>query len=343
MGHRANLIITNKDSYNLYYCHWCANVIPYDLFWGPDHAVNVIQEQRKMDKESGWLDDVWAEGGALVDPDKKVFLLYGGEDVETDIPLRRVYLKLLQHVWQGWEVRWAYNGIFDLAEYVGCPLEKVDSKLEPDYLVNLSWDPPEKKSYFNIVGSIQFEVGDDILIFPLAEDLDYLLANSPAMLDQVNRRNGYIKLDVWEWTSDFPEGGFHIDVPQKTIDIWSYDALPTDLYQKWNGWKLNFHADRFEKHITLTNGSIIFPEPDLNAILKQLWRSLLSESSNPVDNFLQWIDQSKQEGKKVEVNPLALENNRVDLDQGRRREILARAITAVKAEIEAEKKSPDCT
>ncbi|MBC8059818.1 MAG: hypothetical protein H7Y18_04050 [Clostridiaceae bacterium] len=79
----------------MYYSHWCANTLPRDIFWGPKHAINFIEIQVKTDFEDWWLDDIWAEGGVIVDIEKKILLMYGGEDILFDIPLRKIYLKLL--------------------------------------------------------------------------------------------------------------------------------------------------------------------------------------------------------------------------------------------------------
>lgn len=69
MGQRANLILVEAGKYQLFYSHWCANTLPRDLFWGPDHAQAFIRIQRPVG-DSGWLDDVWAEGGAILDIDR---------------------------------------------------------------------------------------------------------------------------------------------------------------------------------------------------------------------------------------------------------------------------------
>jgi hypothetical protein len=77
VGHRANLLLVEGSEYRLFYSHWCANTLQRDLFWGPTHAAAFIGIQREVD-DSGWLDDVWAEGGALLDLDRHHFLLFGG-------------------------------------------------------------------------------------------------------------------------------------------------------------------------------------------------------------------------------------------------------------------------
>jgi hypothetical protein len=122
MGQRANLILIERGQREMYYTHWRANTLDRDLFWGPDHAARFIRAQQAR---THWLDEVWAEGGAVLDRDAHVLLMFGGEDVRIDVSLRRVYLDLLRHVWSGWDVRWAYEGIADVADYVGHPREAV--------------------------------------------------------------------------------------------------------------------------------------------------------------------------------------------------------------------------
>lgn len=72
MGQRANLIIVEYGKYELFYSHWAANTLTRDLFWSPEFATAFVQMQRQVD-ESGWLDDVWAEGGAVIDGIIKFF------------------------------------------------------------------------------------------------------------------------------------------------------------------------------------------------------------------------------------------------------------------------------
>src|SRR5262245_59489595 len=124
MGQRANLILIEGDKQTIYYNHWCANTLDKDLFWGPDFATSFFRIQREV-YETGGLDDVWAEGGAILDRDNNVLLLFGGGDLRYDVPIRRVWLQMLRRVWQGWEIRWAYEGIADMADYVGYPRDNV--------------------------------------------------------------------------------------------------------------------------------------------------------------------------------------------------------------------------
>ena len=45
MGHRANLVIVTENGYELYYDHWLANTLPFQVFWGPEHALKLIRLQ----------------------------------------------------------------------------------------------------------------------------------------------------------------------------------------------------------------------------------------------------------------------------------------------------------
>jgi hypothetical protein len=127
MGQRANYVVFENGKYRLFYSHWAANTIDRDLFWGPRAALTFIRQQREMSPDD-WLDDVWCEGGAVVDLDGRILTFFGGEDVIYEIPLRRLYLRFLSKSWEDWQIRWAHEGIADLADAAGYPRAKVLSK-----------------------------------------------------------------------------------------------------------------------------------------------------------------------------------------------------------------------
>lgn len=331
MGQRANLIIVENKDYELYYNHWCANTLTQDIFWGPQHAIDFIKMQQKVDKENGWLDDVWAEGGVVIDTDKKVLLIFGGEDFMFNIPLRRIYLKLLSEVWNDWDIRWAYEGIADLADYVGYPREKVISQIDEEKC-NPSFSPPEEKDWTNIIGSIEFEK-DEILIFPLYGIVDEYLYNGLEVIEKVNRNFGYNKLILSEWTDEFPCGGFHINAKHKILTFWTADncsGLLNNLQQKWIGWKINFEYDKFEKQIELSNDKINIYIPPSEMLISKAKEILLRDNNNPADSILELANRISQEGKNVEINSWALRNERLNLDSHVREKTLEKAIRRIK-------------
>lgn len=269
MGQRANLIIFSNNSYELYYSHWCANSLTKDLFWGPTHALNYVRMQKRVHNKIGWLDEVWAEGGAVIDLDKKIFLLYGGEDLLTDIPLRRVYMRLLSQPWNGWEVKWTYEGIADLAGYVGYPKSKVLKQAEAE---SITFTPPKEKEWLNLIMSVKF-VDGRTKVFPLDGMIEDFLCYGPKMIAIIDKSHGYEEIIVPEWTSTFPLGGFHVDVAERTLDYWLADVAPgllMKIKEKWCGWKVNWHMDCFESHIEKTKGRIILHDRSLSDMVDNL-------------------------------------------------------------------------
>jgi len=329
VGQRANLIIFENGTYDLYYSHWCANSLLKDLFWGPEHALKFIKIQNKVDNETGWLDEIWAEGGTVLDVDKKNLLLYGGEDLLQDIPLRRVYIEVLAQVWSGWNVKWAYEGIADLAEYVGYPKSKVLKQTEGE---TVRFCPPKEKDWLSIIASVKF-IDGCTLVFPLDGIIEDFLCYGPKLVDIIDKSFGHKEITVQEWTAAFPIGGFHIDVAERTLDYWLADDAPgllIRLKEKWHGWKVNWHIDCFESHTEKANGRIVFQKRSLEELVDNLRDILLKEDYyNPADGILKLAEQISNIGQSVEVSSCALSNPKGELEKKTREEILGSAIQAL--------------
>ncbi|MCE5268252.1 MAG: hypothetical protein LLG00_10245 [Planctomycetaceae bacterium] len=329
MGQRANLVIVENGDYRLYYSHWCANTLPRDLFWGPDYAIAFIQAQRELNK-SDWLDDVWAEGAAVVDRDKNVLLFYGGEDVLFDVPLRRVYLQMLARVWRAWEVRWAYEGIADIADYVGYPRERVLSEREVKPVCSLS--PPSKREWTDLVASFTTAEGD-IRLYPLAGSVESYLDSGPALVGECERHEAFDALPLNEWLdetfSGFPTGGVHIDVGSKTVDFWIAD-IATDVQHRishrWPEWTVRWHRDAFERQLALTREAIRLPNRPERVLTKDVTEMLLmDDSGSRVDSVLDaaFTNLDGATGAVVEINPWSLRDDRLEIPLETRRRIVA--------------------
>ena len=325
MGQRANLIIVQYGEYELFYSHWAANTLTGDLFWSPELATAFIRMQQQVDKETGWLDDIWAEGGAVVDWDNKVFLLFGGEDILWDVPLRRLYLKLLEYIWQGWTIKWAYEGIADLADYVNYPRSKVLSKYDDDDEYDLS--PPADKSEIDIVGSVVLN-DRSLKLFPIADDIHLLIESGAKLVNKIEQQkyNALNSLYLQHWTENFPKGGFHLDLSSRTLEFWiALDApnIENRVRKNWAGWHTICHWDCFEFQLEKTRGNLEFPTPDDRTLRKNLEQILLKEKSrSSVDRLLQLSERERLKGNKAQISPWALRDDRIELNLARRREIL---------------------
>lgn len=326
MGQRANLLIVRNQSYTLYYSHWCAYTLPVSLFWGEQYAIRFIELQKRVD-ESGWLDDKWAEGGAVLDLERRVLLFYGGEDILYDVPLRNGLLRLMMNNWPGWEIRWAYEGIADLAAYVGYPIEKILAVRETSrHEANLA--PPEEKKWVDLVASVAFSE-QELLIFPLEGELEVFLTGGPSLLEGIEKSYGLSSLDLQEWTSRFPLGGFHIDVEGKKLQVWHAEpdpALTPRLQAAWPGWEIINQRSSYESQAACTYGRLQFQELNQPELLAQLKTMLLSEPASPVETLVRFAEKEEAAGKRVEINPDALQDQRYELPKQLKEELLIKAI-----------------
>lgn len=326
MGQRANLLIVRNQSYELYYSHWCAYTLPVSLFWGEQYAIRFIELQKRVD-EAGWLDDNWAEGGAVLDVEHRVLLFFGGEDILYDVPLRNGLLRLMKNNWPGWEIRWAHEGIADLAAYVGYPIDKVlavhETSRQGACLV-----PPEEKKWVDLVASVAFSE-QELLIFPLEGELEVFLTGGPRLLDGIDKSYGLSSLDLMEWTSRFPVGGFHIDVEGKKLQVWHAEPRPEltlRLQAVWPGWEIINQRSSYESQINCTYGRLQFQKLSQPELLAQLKTMLLGEPTSPVDTLVHFAEEEAAAGKKVEMNPDALRDDRYEMPKQVKKELLNKAI-----------------
>lgn len=87
------------------------------LIGGPDFAVLYARSMEPRSK-TDWVDAGWADGGAVIDLDQRRMLFFGDE-LMTGIPERRAMLTVLDDLWPGYEIGYAYDGTAEIADYVG--------------------------------------------------------------------------------------------------------------------------------------------------------------------------------------------------------------------------------
>lgn len=328
MGHRANLVLVKNREYDLYYTHWGAKSLPRDLFWGQKHAVRFIQAQQLVE-HTAWLDDVWAEGGALVDLDERVLMVFGGEDVTYDVAQRHVYLSALGCVWKDWQIRWAFEGVGDMVDYVGYPRTKVLSPGTSEESPDCSLAPPEDPDWTSVIGSIRF-VDDRLRIYPLGEDIETYLAAGVELLAAPEIDRGLEALALPDSVDWYPVGGFHIDIPSHTIEFWNTDVIVNPVARvadHWPGWNVQWHKDSYAFQSERTGGLVKYSPASQQVLIERISEWLLAEPGRSgAELVAEMAERERREGKNVEINPNALRDDRVELSPEVRRRILASAI-----------------
>jgi hypothetical protein len=332
VGSRANYLLVEKGGSELWYSHWGAQSIVRDLFWGPELAIPFVRRQRRTDE---WLDDVWCEGAALIDLEKKVLILFGGEDIHYEPPLRRVYLELLRAPWAGWEIRWAHEGLVDVAEYAGLDRATVLSGTVSD----TSRAPGAAGGWIESVTSVSWEDGR-IGLYPMNCGAAYQVSYGPDLVDTlrgIDHKGGFgAALSFREGpperfvVQDLGGGGLHVDAKRKEIHFWTASSQP-DLKRRavhrWPGWSVDWHLDRFEDQAALTGQRLAFEVATDDELLRRVVETLLYE---PVKDRAQRVQEIagilSEHGKKaVTINASALIDAPQDVTKGTRRDIVRAA------------------
>ncbi|MEW4371733.1 hypothetical protein [Paenibacillus kandeliae] len=332
MGQRANLVIVHNGQYQLYYNHWCANTMPQDIFWGPVHTRKFIELQEHV-TPNDWMNDIWAEGGVVMDIDRQHVLFFGGEDILYDIQLRNYFIRLMAIPWQGWSIAWAEEGIADLAQYVGVPVETVlaESSAPTNKLFG-----PVNVSFLSGVAGIQLPNGETLL-FLLDTDLGCYLLQGEALIQNLNPAFGQTTLS-WqeiEVNDEFPSMGMYIDISARKLSFWHAETMPGFLAKvqtSWAGWDVSRFTHNYHSQLAVTGDCLQIKEREPNEIWDELAALLLRNYSNPLQSFSSVIDQLQKQGHDLDINPSALSHTEYTLTPELKQRIFQQALLAVQSQ-----------
>ncbi|MCC6281912.1 MAG: hypothetical protein IT262_15010 [Saprospiraceae bacterium] len=341
MGQRANLILIQNDrDYKLYYSHWAANSLDSTLFWGPVHAIHYILSQQKVEKDQ-WLDNNWSEGSVLLDPYQKVLLWYGGESTRYDARYRHAFLQLMRIPWKDWDVRWAYNEMVDLADYVGHSREAVlGGAFHDERRALLDPEKDGQAAQMYSVLSVRDEDGNTRII-PLYNPVSNYLLSGPAFLDKLdqiptlNSLSVDLKEPLWfeEPEPTLPrmcEGGIHLNLPDKKIDYWGKSQRYGDIAyitSLWPGWEVTKHYDEYEWQEIVTNRALQLVFDTEAFFLQKITDTLLRHTrESSVELFLTSMHNIRHEAEEVTINPDVFIDTPVELSDGEKWHIWTNAV-----------------
>lgn len=289
MGQRANLVIVRNGEWSLYYDHWCANRLDVDLFWGPEMATAFVEEREPLADRNDWLDEVWCEGGAVIDHDRQVLLWFGAEDISYDVGLRRAFMPLMQRQWPGWEIRWATGAVAELGGYLGIPVSKFLDQEERGRSAGFG-QVPETPDENDTLLTVRQDGRTTVTRFYGGENATELgRSHLPTLLS-------FPREPALEWTGEMAMGGLHIDLDERTMFCWRARpavAVHEHLCRSWPGWRTEWLADRYEEHLRLVSAQVRFPNRDIAELQRErlghLRRLCNYEPSNPAREIASMI------------------------------------------------------
>ncbi|RFU86586.1 hypothetical protein DY218_11760 [Streptomyces triticagri] len=322
MGDRANYVVVEDGSWQLYYSHWGATTVDVDILDGPRSAARFLRAQRATDR-TDWLDDTWCEGAVLADYDNSRLLLFTWHLDDRDH--RDALFAVLARTWPGWRIDWAYEGLRELAAYVGAdPSAVTVEPSEPTRQAPLQAVEPGEEEYATIV-SVRDDRGPRAYSL-FVDDLPELLAHGPALVDRLPQEARC------EGEQVVPADGVHIDVPRREVCAWISDTLFTARCPElpdWPGWTWTFWADRYAEQVTAAQGAVRFLPPDLRPAVAMLAGRIdrLGER-DPAASAHALADRLREDGSEVRVSPFVDAHTVTGPDPGERA-----ALRAVLAEL----------
>lgn len=253
MGNRANFVIVENSDWQLYYSHWAGCRMLDALIGGPDHALRYVQSLRGCPKDE-WVDPLWADGGAVLDLDRRR-LLFFGDELMVQMNERRAVMTVLATLWPDYSIGWAYDGTVELAGYVGAEVRPYVWETRPALQL------AENRSELSQVVSV-LDGDGRLRLWPLRWHRSKVW-HGAGLLDVLPGR-GVKGLTLGK----LPDGGVHIDVPRKAVGVWQIaDTMGIfhALSDIWDGWQTACWEDRFEEQVRRCQGALRVPQVDLVA------------------------------------------------------------------------------
>jgi hypothetical protein len=302
MGHRCNMIVTERGRYDIRYSHWGALGILADALNGPEAFVEMIRSCSKVDAAQR-QDSVFAEGIALVDLDSKELLILGGLAIRYFPAVNKAYLQLLRPAWSGWRVTWCTHGIADAWKRLGVTTPDVAPVICAPDEDAMKHAGPSGYTWVTVSAAVP---ADYAFKPPTGE----LMLVGPAVLDYcAARKSGTVPME------DNLGGGLLIEPSQKVAWWWALDRLPPDEEVKaaWRGWEVRALEGGLPEQMSKSGrdgGTIALPQ---SRIEKYLADELFpSTKFDPVETMRKIREKAQAKGEDVHINPEALKYPRTD-------------------------------
>ncbi|MFF2518226.1 hypothetical protein [Streptomyces sp. NPDC058086] len=295
MGARGQYVVVENGAWQRYYSHWAANRVVDDLLPGPAAATRCFRANREIDE---WLDDVWCEGAALVDHDRRILLWFAPTDGWDDHSAARA---VLARTWPGWDVRFAHDGIGDLTHHLGLGRDLTRAPgwfetFEPSGFADTEYTEPCSVASLRLPDGSVRAWGSDW------EPIEHLAAG-PGLIDLL------VASPATPALTDMPHGGVHFDPQARTVSLWAVQTV-AGIHNwplpGWENWVLDFHGDDHTQQAGLLPADFPFPQPPLAAALRRLGEGLGTPPPEISALLARATGAPGPEGTTPVVNPAAL-------------------------------------
>lgn len=271
MGARVNYVLIEGGVISVYYSKWGAAEVPAVVIDGPDATRAYIRDEGPT--TDSLLDDIWAEGGILLDLDRRTLLYFGGENIRFSPPWRRILLHMLRRVWQGWSIAWAGRGIIDIASYPGVAeflrinpsilIKRNERVIDQPYTEAKIRNPHENPWIYTVI-TVTWEDGR-VSDYTFDSALDGYLLFGPSLLDILREpdelpcEESSGEIIYFDAPDQGPREGAYIDTGARAMWIMHdkpvYSAKPERIAQIWPDWSVNEHFEGLGRQVALSGRS----------------------------------------------------------------------------------------
>ncbi|MEU9301034.1 hypothetical protein [Streptomyces sp. NPDC048269] len=269
MGNRAVFVLAGPEGHTRHRSSYGAVGLDLDVLAGPEAVIPFLRDHAP---EDGWYPDDMVEAGVLVDPVRRLLLIFAWEGRTASTRTRSAHLELLRCAWAGWQVRWLYDGQSGLRAHLGLDPEEARGAVYPGPALepgDEELDDPDPMVAVVTVGPDRCHVLADIEDHPVEE--------GPALLDRLRGapHHGSHRL---------PAGaGIHVDPERRQLGWWltTARAHAREVAARWPGWTVEFWEDRWNEHVRASGGRFTPPVPDHAVVLAEVRDEALERWAGP--------------------------------------------------------------
>lgn len=250
MGSGANFVIVENRDWRHFHSPYGGRNVVDALVGGPELALRYVRCLRPCGKDD-WVSPMRADGGALIDLDRNR-LLFFGDGLMAEMAERRALFTVLATMWNEYGVGWAYDGVAELAAYVGADrpgacrprLTLAGGRKVPCHVVSV------------------VSPGGELRMWTVPSYLSPAWQGPQLLGVAAHSGAVHLRLDV------IPQGGVHIDTARSRLGVWQTahtTGLSGAVAALWSGWQTECWEDRYEEQLSRCGGALNVPPLDLAA------------------------------------------------------------------------------
>ncbi len=298
MGQRANYIIKDGDKLTIHYNHWRANCIASDLYLGEKRFLEFVSACQVNEVI---VNEPWIEGCVLIDTVSR-HLHFWTTEFLRETSVTNYYISELAKKWNGWEVNFLTNRMYDVEEI-----------LNIDYISQQEFPELYKRSETDVLADKIEEWETAVVIIKQDNELSVTKTGNLNVEAIVTYGKDIIPLLQAKSRTDLPK-----EEDEATYECVIIDTVEKKLYinesafglweqskSLWNNYSLTMGDYGYLRTIELAGIDTSSLKMPIEKVIEQ-FKSIVK----PVDGFnpMEMAEELMKEDKDIQFNPDFFDN-----------------------------------